>query len=181
MSSKQNNADNKTTRTNWKTQSGEKITQTRLADILHRRRTTLSDIINEMPPEALTSLKDALDYIFYRDVLKPKDEIVTMKNMKEQKLFYDVRRARADSRKAEITEERERHQLAVDRGHYIERSEVESRVKEISQKFSTKLFAMPDKVASKLVLAKTAKEVKDILEAEMRKLTEEVDSWPIFP
>ena len=58
---------------------------------------------------------------------------------------------------------------------------MESRVKEISQKFSTKLFAMPDKVASKLVLAKTAKEVKDILEAEMRKLTEEVDSWPIFP
>ena len=175
MSLKQNNA------VNWKTKSGKNITQTRLADILHKPESSLRYIIAEMPPEALTSLKDALDYIFYRAVLKPKDEIVTMKNMKEQKLFYDVRRARADSRKAEITEERERHQLAVDRGHYIEKSEVESRVKEISQKFSTKLFAMPDKVASKLVLAKTAKEVKEILEAEMRKLTEEVDSWPIFP
>lgn len=181
MSSKQNNADKQTCRTHWKTESGEEISQAKLADILHMPRTSLINIINEMPPKALYNLTDALDYIFYRQIIKGQDEKVTMKNLKEQKLFYDVRRARADSRRAEITEERERHQLAVDRGHYIEKFEVASRITEISKDFSLKLFAMPDKIAAKLVIAKTAKEVKEILRSALRKLTEEVDSWSIFP
>ena len=166
----------------WETSQGMQVTPAILADILCMPISDLDNLINEMPPHALQNLKLAIEYIFLCHVgVNSEGEPTRLADMKSQKLFYDVRRARADSRKAEITEERERHSLLVDRGQYIEKSKVESRVTNISREFRLKLFALPEKLANKLLSAKTQREVKSIIVRELRKITEEIDKWPIFP
>lgn len=164
----------KSKQTNWTTKRGKQVTPTLLADILCIPRTTLYEMIKRMPTRAKSNLKDAIDFIFQEGRLKKGDEVVSVKKQRDQKLFYEVERAKTLAAKAEFDH-------AVRTEKYIEKAVVVSRVKEISVDFRTLLFAMPAREANKLLHASTPREVEEILKKALREITKQVDSWPVFP
>ena len=170
-------------KTDWKLQDGTIIPQTMLAEIIGKKDRNLRSEINKMPEYAKKDVKSFLEYYFTKDIVLTDEEGNKIKliDLKEQKLLHDTRRAKHDANRARINEEREELEMDIKRGDYILREKVVHRIAEISKKFSTKLFAFPSRVASRLVSATTAEEVKTILKDELKKITEEIDSWPIFP
>ena len=166
----------------WAKKDGTPVTQTELANILHKDTREIRKLINQMPAYARNDLPKAIDWIHTKDILLTDEDGNKMKmvDLKEEKYFHDTRKSKHDANRSKISEEREGLENEITRGHYIEREKVVHRIAEISKKFSTKLFAFPNRVASRLVTASTAEEVKTILKDELKKITEEIDSWQIF-
>ena len=79
-----------------------------------------------------------------------------------------------------MSEEKERHLFDAEKGLYVERQVVEHRIADISKAFSDKLYALPNRVSSLMMQAKSESEVKQILNAELRKITADIDEMEIF-
>ena len=170
-------------KTDWKLEDGTIVSQRMLSRILGIEDRNLREYIDKMPEYARNNVHKAIEWWFTKDfVLTDKDgNKMKFVELKEEKFFHDTRKSKHDANRAKLGEEREELEMEITRGDYILREKVVHRIAEISKKFSTKLFAFPSRVASRLVSATTAEEVKTILKDELKKITEEIDSWPIFP
>ena len=169
--------------TDWKLHDGTPITQVEVANFLHITDRQLRYLIKQMPEHAKNNLADALEWYFQRELMVTDEEgnQVRLDDVKTEKLFHETRRARHDAGKAKISEEKERHELDIMKGIFVEREIVEHRIADISKKFSDKLFALPSRVVSLIMQTDSPSEITKILTDELRKITEEVDSWQIFP
>lgn len=136
-----------------------------------------------MPEHAKKNLADALEWYYLRELMVTDEEgnTVSIDDVKTELLFHQTRKARHDAAKAKIIEEKERYALDIEKGVYVEKEKVAHRVADISKKFSDKLFSLPNRVVSLIMQADSPTEVTKILTDELRKITEEVDEWQIFP
>ena len=154
--------------TNW-TLDDRELTRNEVADILGITDRQLYRLIPEMPDEAKASIAGLTEWYWREQKGSPAFE-----SLKEEKLFHDTRRSR-------IIADKEQLQLDLEKGIYVEREQVEHRIAAISKEFSAKLFALPPRVASLVMQAKTEAEVKKILNDELRSLTQEIDKMEVFP
>lgn len=168
--------------TDWKLLDGTPITQVAVANFLHITDRELRYLIKEMPQHAKNNLLDALQWYFRREIMVTDEDgnVAKLSDLKEEKLFHDTRKARHDANRSKTTDEKERHQLDIEKGIYVEREIVEQNVVSMSKEFSKKLFALPDRVVSLIMQAKGEVEVKKILNDELRNLTEEIDKMEVF-
>lgn len=166
----------------WAKKDGTPVTQTELGNILHKDTREIRQLIRHMPDYARNDLPRAIEWIHTKDILLTDEDGNKMKmvDIKEEKLFHDTRKSKHDANRSKISEEREDLEMEITRGHYILKSDVINRIAEISKEFQSMLFAFPGRVASQLVSAKSATEVKSILKDELKKITKEIDSWQIF-
>lgn len=166
----------------WRLPDGTIVSQRMLAEILGIKDRNLREFIDKMPEYARKNLKKCLEWIHTKDFVLTDSDGNKMKlvDLKEEKFFHDTRKSKHDANRSKINESKEELEMEITRGDYIEREKIVHRIAEISKQFSTKLFAFPNRVAPRLVTARTAEEVKSILKEELKKITEEIDSWPIF-
>lgn len=169
-------------KTDWALEDGTIVSQRMLARILGIKDRNLREFIDVMPEYARKNVHKAIEWFHTKDFVLTDSDGNKMKlvDLKEEKFFHDTRKAKHDANRAKLGEEREELEMEITRGDYILREKIVHRIAEISKKFSVKLFALPARVASRLVSASTAEEVKEILKEELKKITEEIDSWSIF-
>ena len=169
-------------KTDWTLGDGTKVTQTAVANFLGIGDRELRLLITKMPQHAKKNLRDALEWYFTRDLMIADEDgnVVSMNDLKQEKLFHDTRKVRHDANRSKINEQKEQHELDITKGIYVEREKVEHKIADISRELSKKLFALPSRVVSLIMQAKTAPEITKILSAELRKITQEIDNVEIF-
>ena len=168
--------------TDWTLGDGTKVTQTAVANFLGISDRQLRSLITEMPQHAKNNLPDALAWYFQKDLMIADEDgnVIGMDDLKQQKLFHDTRKVRHDANRSKINEQKEQHELDITKGVYVERERVEHRIADISKALSKKLFALPSRVVSLIMQAQNAPEITKILNAELRKITQEIDNVEIF-
>ena len=166
----------------WVDSEGNSVSQAQVARWLHLKPQNFSKLVKKMPDNCLTHLPDALHWYFVRKLqVVNSDGVATpISEVRQEKLLYETKRAKHDAEKSELAVERERFRMAVDQGQYVEKSALAQRIDQISKEFGLKLFAFPDRVAHRVMGAASAREVVDLLMAELRKITKEIDSWNLF-
>ena len=171
----------KENQTKW-TLDNRELTRNEVANLLGITDRHLYRLIPEMPQHAKDNLADALEWYYQREIMVEDADgnAVKLSDLKSEKLFHDTRKARHDANRSKITEEKERLQLDIEKGIYVERELVEHNLADIDKELSTKLFALPARVASLMMQAKTEAEVKKILNDELRKITVEIDKMEVI-
>ena len=104
------------------------------------------------------------------DTRDPEASEVSVEELRLEKLVNEVKKLRHDANRSLISEDKERHDFDVQKGIYVERQVVEHRIADIGKAFSDKLFAIPNRVSSLMMQAKSEAEVKRLLNAELRKM-----------
>ncbi|MYF97760.1 hypothetical protein F4212_01290 [Candidatus Poribacteria bacterium] len=181
MSEKQGRPKSQSDKYSWKWVDGTPITRQNIADLLNISLRQVDNIVNsEGCP--LDDFSAFLEWYHTKDFIIYDEEGAgySLNQLKQMKMAYDTRKAKHEANRAEIAEKRERHSLDVDESVYVEKEIVESRIMDISKRFGERLFALPSRVVKALMGATSEQEMKEILDSELRKLTEEVDSWKVF-
>ena len=175
--------------TQWKLKSGASVTQKQMADYLHVSARHLRRLVAVMPDHCKKNLPDAIDWYVNRgvktenideDTKDGEGTFVSKDDLLMEKLVNEVKKLRHDANRSLISEDKERHDFDVQKGIYVERQVVEHRIADISKGFSDKLFAIPNRVSSLMMQAKSEAEVKRLLNAELRKITADIDEMEIF-
>ena len=168
--------------TDWTLSDGTPVKQTDLAKILHIEARDVRRQVAKMPTHCKTNLRDALEWYFQKDLVVTDEEGQTVKfdDLKQERLFHEVRKLRHDANRSAVNEEKERHSFDAEKGLFVERQTVEHRIADISKQLSDRLFAMPNRVSSLMMQAKSEAEVKHILNAELRKITADIDQMEVF-
>ena len=171
--------------TEWKLKSGASVTQKQMADYLHISARHLRRLVAVMPDHCKKNLPDAIIWYVNRnltteDTRDAKAPAVSVDELRLEKLVNEVKKLRHDANRSLISEDKERHDFDVQKGIYVERTVVEHRIADISKAFSDKLFAIPNRVSSLMMQAKSEAEVKRLLNAELRKITADIDEMEIF-
>ena len=167
--------------TSWTLNDGTPVTQVQLANILHIEARDMRRHIRQMPAHCKKHLRDALEWYFQKDlIVEDEDGKVSVDDLKQERLFHEVRKLRHDANRSKVSEEKERHLFDAEKGLYVERQVVEHRIADISKQLSDKLFAMPARVSSLLMQAKSEAEIKHILNTGLREVTSEIDEMEIF-
>ena len=176
-----NNMGKPTQKYSWKWVDGTPITRQNIADLLGVSLRQVDNIINS-DGCPLDDFSAFLEWYFTKDFLIYDEEGAgyTLNQLKQMKLAYDTRKAKHDANRAEIAEQREKHDFQVDQDIYVERDLVESRIMDISKRFSEQLFDLPSRVVKALMGATSEQEMKEILESELRRLTTEIDQMDVF-
>ena len=142
-----------------------------------------------MPDHCKKNLPDAIDWYVNRgvktenideDTKDGEGTFVSKDDLLMEKLVNEVKKLRHDANRSLISEDKERHDFDVQKGIYVERQVVEHRIADISKAFSDKLFAIPNRVSSLMMQAKSEAEIKHLLNTELRKTTADIDEMEIF-
>ena len=165
----------------WKWVDGTAITRQNLADLLGVSLRQVDNLINT-DGCPLDDFSAFLEWYFTKDFMIYDEEGAgyTLNQLKQMKLAFDTRKAKHDANRAEIAEQREKHEFEVDQEIYVERDLVESRITDISKRFGERLFTFPNRVVKALMGATSEQEMKEILESELRRLTAEIDQMDVF-
>ena len=175
-------------KTSWKLKDGEPFTQVELASILHISDRQLRRLVDKMPEHCRKHLPDAVSWLVNRDLtiadtedtVEDTDRTLSVDELRAEKLLNEVKKLRHDANRSKISEEKERHDFDVQKGIYVERRAVEHRIADVSKQLGDKLFAMPARVSSLLMQAKSEAEIKHILNTGLREVTSEIDEMEIF-
>ena len=173
----------KPSNTKWKLLDGTPVTQKQVADFLHITDRQIRYLIPQMPQHAKNNLGDFLEWYYQREIMVTDADgtAIKLSDLKEEELFHKTRKIRHDANRSKISEEKERFEFEINKGDFVEREQVTRRIAEISKQFSKKLFALPSRVVSLIMQADSPDEVTKVLNTELRKITEEIDTWQIFP
>ena len=164
-------------------QDGKTVTQKQLAEICGVTVRTIRRYLQD--PDAPTDSLDAfVSWRFTKDIIVATEgdyAEMNLDQLKIAKLRSEARKAEHEANRSGIGEDRERFDFAVQKGEYVERDVILINLANVSIGMRDLLFALPDKVASRVMGCESLQEVVEVLKAELTDLAQEVDSWTIVP